>query len=147
MTTVRRLEQPDWDEWQRMRLALWPDAAADEHIAEMQNILADPDAPVFIATRPNGRPGGFLEGGIRKYADGCETGPVGYIEGWYVDEDLRRQGVGGALVKAMEAWARERGLTEMASDTWIDNETSIAAHKQLGYEEAERLVHFIKKLT
>ncbi len=147
MTTIRRLERSDWDEWLRMRLALWPDATADEHVAEMQGILPDPDAPVFIALRPDGRPGGFLEGGIRKEADGCETGPVGYIEGWYVDEDLRRQGVGGALVKAMEAWARERGLTEMASDTWIDNETSIAAHKRLGYDEAERLVHFIKKLT
>ena len=143
---IRRLEQSDWSEWLRMRLALWPDATPAEHEAEMQDILADSDAPVFIAVRPDGRPGGFLEGGIRKYADGCETGPVGYIEGWYVDEDLRRQGVGGALVRAMEAWARERGLTEMASDTWVENETSIAAHKRLGYEEAERLVHFVKKL-
>jgi len=52
-----------------------------------------------------------------------------------------------ALPHRTAAWARERGLTEMASDTWIDNETSIAAHKRLGYDEAERLVHFIKKLT
>ncbi len=143
---IRRAEPADWDEWLRMRRLLWDDASVEEHEAEMREILADPDTPVFLAVCPDGRPGGFLEGGIRKYADGCETGPVGYIEGWYVDADLRRQGVGGALVQAMEAWARQRGLTEMASDTWIENETSIAAHKRLGYEEAERLVHFVKRL-
>jgi aminoglycoside 6'-N-acetyltransferase I len=144
---IRRAEPADWDEWLRMRRLLWDDTSVEEHEAEMRDILADPDAPVFIALRPDGRPGGFLEGGIRKYADGCEAGPVGYIEGWYVDSDLRRQGLGGALVQAMEAWARQRGLTEMASDTWIENETSIAAHKRLGYQEAERLVHFVKKLV
>lgn len=143
---IRRAEPGDWDEWLRMRCALWDDASAEEHEAEMRDILADPDSPVFVAARPNGRLGGFLEGGVRKYADGCDSSPVGYIEGWYMDADLRRQGLGGALVQAMEAWARERGLTEMASDTWIENETSIAAHKRLGYEEAERLVHFVKSL-
>ncbi len=129
---IRRAEPADWDEWLRMRRLLWDDASAEEHQAEMREIMVDPDAPVFLAIRPDGRPGGFLEGGIRKYADGCETGPVGYIEGWYVGADLRRPGVGGALVRAMEAWVRERGLTELASDPWIGNETSIAAHKRLG---------------
>ena len=90
--------------------------------------------------------GGFLEAGTRKYAEGCDTSPVGYIEGWYVDEDLRGKGIGKALVKAAEDWTRLQGLTEMASDTWLDNEVSIQAHLKMGYEETERLVHFAKKL-
>ncbi|MHB8778501.1 MAG: GNAT family N-acetyltransferase, partial [Anaerolineales bacterium] len=45
-----------------------------------------------------------------------------------------------------EDWARERGCTEMASDTWLDNEASIRAHLKLGYLEVERLVHFVKPL-
>jgi aminoglycoside 6'-N-acetyltransferase I len=45
-----------------------------------------------------------------------------------------------------EDWAREKGCTEMASDTWLENEASIAAHLKMGYDEAERLVHFVKKL-
>jgi aminoglycoside 6'-N-acetyltransferase I len=49
-------------------------------------------------------------------------------------------------VQAVEAWAREQGYTEIASDTWLDNETSIRAHLALGYEESERLVHFRKSL-
>jgi hypothetical protein len=41
---------------------------------------------------------------------------VAYLEGWYVDRDVRRHGIGAALVHAAEAWARERGYRELASD-------------------------------
>lgn len=146
LVTIRRATLADKNEWLRMRLALWPHESREALGQEMENILADDMSPVFLALRPDGTPGGFVEAGTRKYADGCEAGPVGYIEGWYVDPDLRRQGVGGALIRAAEDWARDLGLTEMGSDTWLDNETSIRAHQKLGYEEKERLVHFGKKL-
>ena len=45
-----------------------------------------------------------------------------------------------------EDWARGKGCSEMASDTWLDNEASIRAHVKLGYAEVERLVHFVKQL-
>jgi aminoglycoside 6'-N-acetyltransferase I len=144
--TIRRATAEDKNEWQRMRLLLWPEEASKSTLSDLDDMLAEPTEPVFVAVRENGKLGGFLEGGLRKYADGCDTSPVGYIEGWFVDEGLRRQGVGGQLVQAMEAWAREQGCTEMASDTWLDNEISIQAHCALGYEESERLVHFRKAL-
>ena len=144
---VRRLKPEDKPEWTRMRKELWPHISPQDIQADWEKYLANPDEePVFIALRADLSPCGFLEGGTRKYADGCDTSPVGYIEGWYVDEDVRRQGAGGALVHAMEDWTRAKGLAEMASDTWLWNETSIAAHKSLGYLEVERLVHFAKKL-
>ena len=71
---------------------------------------------------------------------------MGYIEAWYVDEHMRGQKLGKELVRTAVQWAREKGCTEMASDTWLDNETSIAAHLKLGYYEADRLVHFVKRL-
>ena len=61
-------------------------------------------------------------------------------------EHLRGQRLGRELVHKAEGWAREKGCTEMASDTWLDNEVSIAAHLKLGYEESDRLVHFMKRL-
>ena len=145
--TIRRAQPEDKTEWQRMRLLLWPEEASEAKLSELDEMLAEPNEPVFVAVRENGKLGGFLEGGLRKYADGCDTSPVGYIEGWFVDADLRRQGVGSQLVQAMEAWAREQGCTEIASDTWLDNEISIQAHLTLGDEESERLVHFRKVLT
>lgn len=144
--TIRRATPADKPEWLRMRLALWPHHTADELSPDMEKMLADPMQPVFVAECLDGKLGGFLEAGTRPYADGCETSPVGYIEGWYVDEDLRGQGIGQALVKTAEEWARLQGLTEMASDTWLDNEVSILAHLKIGYEETVRLKHFRKKL-
>jgi aminoglycoside 6'-N-acetyltransferase I len=144
--TIRRATHADKPEWLRMRLLLWPDGTAESFSKDMDGLLDDPLTPVFVAARPVGGLGGFLEAGTRAYADGCESSPVGYIEGWYVDEDLRGAGIGKALVQAAEDWARSQDLTEMASDTWLENDVSIRAHLKMGYEEAERLVHFVKKL-
>ena len=106
----------------------------------------DPSLATFVAVRPDGSLGGFLEAGIRPYADGCDTSPVGYIEGWYVDPDLRRTGVGGVLVHAAEGWASSLGLTEMASDAEVENGVSLEAHAALGYEEVGRVIQFRKGL-
>jgi aminoglycoside 6'-N-acetyltransferase I len=143
---IRRAIPADKPEWLRMRLLLWPFGTAEGFSKDLDALLADPLTPVFVAARPAGGLGGFLEAGTRKYAEGSESSPVGYIEGWYVDEDLRGQGIGKALVEAAEDWARSEELSEMGSDTWLDNDASIRAHLKMGYEEAERLVHFIKKL-
>ncbi len=143
---IRRATPQDKSEWLRMRHLLWPKDDLAGLAAGMEAMLADPDAPVFVAVRPDGKLGAFLEAAIRKYAEGCDTSPVGYLEGWFVDEDLRGQGLGGRLVAAAEDWARRHGLHEMGSDTWLDDEASLRAHSALGYHEVERLVHFAKRL-
>jgi aminoglycoside 6'-N-acetyltransferase I len=143
---IRRLIASDFPEWLRMRLALWPDNTSEELGIEMDEILPDPCQPVFVAERPDGSLGGFLEAAVHIDTYGCDTKPVGYIEGWYVDLDLRRQGVGGLLVAAAEAWAAAQGFREMASDCEIDNLVSLQAHRALGYEDVERLIHFRKRI-
>jgi aminoglycoside 6'-N-acetyltransferase I len=106
---IRRVKAEDEPEWLRMRLALWPDNTPEELMREMDEVSVDEMTPVFVTERPGGGLGGFLEGGTRLYAEGCSTRPVGYIEGWFVDEDLRCKGVGAQLVRAIEDWARARG--------------------------------------
>lgn len=101
---------------------------------------------VLVAARSDGRLGGFVEIGSRTYAEGCTSTPVAFLEGWYVDPDLRRQGLGRALVRAAEQWALEHGFTEIASDTELENDASLAAHLALGFEEVERQICFRKRL-
>ena len=143
---IRRAVPTDKREWLRLRCQLWPDVDPDNLAGELDSMLQDDETPVFVVQRPDGGLCGLLEAGIRRYADGCETSPVGYIEGWIVDQDMRGQHVGSALMAEAEDWARERGLTEMASDASISNEPSHKAHLALGYHETERLVHFAKLL-
>lgn len=143
---IRPVETRDLDEWLRMRLQLWSEHSPAEHLREMEEILADPSCIVLVAVHPEGGLCGFLEASQRKYAEGCETSPVGYIEGWYVEPDYRRQKVGARLVRAAEEWARQLGLREMASDCEINNRISLKAHLALEYEEVERLIHFKKRL-
>ncbi len=143
---IRLATAEDKPEWLRMRLLLWPEVESADLLLEMERILEDPLTPVFVLERLEGGLGGFLEASTRKYAEGCVTAPVGYIEGWLVDEDLRGKGYGHQLVRAAEDWARSQGLKEMGSDTWLENEVSIRAHLAMGYEEVERLIHFAKTL-
>ncbi len=143
---VRLLRPADHAEWLRMRQALWPDDSPERHLAEMESFSGLDSAAVFVAERPGGGLGGFLEVSLHQDAEGCATSPVGYVEGWYVDPDLRRRGVGGLLLSAAEDWARSRGCREMASDARADNAASLAAHCARGYDVAARVVLFRKSL-
>ena len=128
-----------------MRCALWPEGSREEHASELDDWLAAGNA-VFVSPREEGGLQGFVEVSIRNYAEGCETNHVGYVEGWYVDEDRRKQGVGRTLIAAAEDWARAQGCTEMASDALLTNTISHQAHERLGYIEQERIVCFKKML-
>ena len=139
---IRPFAGPDAAEWKRMRSALWPDQTE----ADMVAWLARSDAAVLVADRSRGSLCGFAEVGERSYADGCVTSPVAYLEGWYVDPDVRRQSIGAQLVRAVEEWARARHYRELASDTQLDNLVSQAAHQRLGFEEAGRGVLYKKTL-
>src|SRR5689334_14171629 len=120
---IREAREGDAAQWLRMRNRLWPPQDGDEHEADIARFFAGDvnvicagggAAAVFVAERDGGRLGGFVEVGVRPFAEGCDTRPVGFIEGWFVDEDLRLEGVGAELVRAAESWARAEGCTEMA---------------------------------
>ena len=119
------------------------------HDCEMAEICSHPDkytVLVYERDEATNRLGGFVEVSIRDRVDGSLSPCVAYIEGWYVDADLRRRGIGRALLEAAEHWARERGLTEMASDCELDNRSALTAHQALGFKETFRLVHLLKPL-
>jgi aminoglycoside 6'-N-acetyltransferase I len=143
---VRRYRDADWAEWLRMSHALFPAESDAALTSGMRDFRARRDAEVFVVDRGDGRLAGFVEAGSRPYADGCDTSPVGYVEAWFIDDDVRRHGWGRALLAAAEEWARAQGYSEMASEALIDNVVSHQAHEAAGYAEVERLVVFRKRL-
>ena len=71
---------------------------------------------------------------------------MGYLEGIWVSEECRGRGVARALLCACEEWARACGCTEFASDCELDNAQSLHFHLHTGFEEANRIICFTKKL-
>jgi aminoglycoside 6'-N-acetyltransferase I len=145
---IRDVRPEDTKSWLVMRMALWPEMDEPQHRREMAMMLSDEERfAVFVCQDPHGELLGFAEVSLRGWAEGCESSPVGYLEGWYVAEHARRQGIGGRLVVAAEDWARSRGCIEMASDTELTNRVSEAAHLRLGYQVAAKVIAFRKPLT
>ena len=144
--TIRRATAADKSEWLRMRQMLWYHLSSEYLQTDMDAILTDRKKAVFVAERGDGSLVAFVETSLREYSEGCQTSPVGYIEAWFVDENIRGQKLGREIIVTAEDWAREKGCTEMGSDTWLENEASIEAHRKTGYIEVDRLVHFLKKL-
>jgi aminoglycoside 6'-N-acetyltransferase I len=133
-----------------MTVDLWPDATdeADELFDRWLD-AAEPGVLLVAIDDDHDdtdRAIGFIWIGQRGYAEGCDTSPVAFVEGWYVNDDRRRGGVGAALMHAAQEWSRAAGYRELASDTWLWNEISIEAHTRLGFAEVERLVAFAMKL-
>ncbi len=120
-----------------MMRRLWPDCD-DTTIV---------DDAVLVVARDGSTLGGFLALSLRPWAEGCTSTPCAYIEGWWVDDDLRGQGWGRRLVEAAEAWALAHGSAELASDAELANTGSIAAHAALGFDEVQRTVAFKKRLA
>lgn len=144
---VRMLEDNDISDWFRLRTKLWDELSEDEHKTEMLDIYEHSGTQlVLMVENDEKKLVGFLEASIRPFVEDCSTDQVGYVEGWFVEEEFRRSGIGTRLVRAAESWARSKGCKEMASDAEIGNDLSLKAHLSLGYEETSRLVHLRKDL-
>jgi aminoglycoside 6'-N-acetyltransferase I len=152
ISKVRQARPSDRNELAKMQALLWPSASPEELLKELDDALSHRTpgtlpSVLLVSTDEDGTVTGFLEAGLRSHADGCDPArPVGYVEGWFVYEKFRKQGVGKALLNSAEEWARAQGCVEMASDALTENEVSQRAHEALGFEVVDRCVRFRKKL-
>ena len=145
MTMIRKAEQKDLPILANLACRLWP----EQDLAEMQVDLAEimaQNAAFFLAFADDA-PIGFAQCQLRHdYVEGCDTSPVGFLEGIYVEGSHRHTGVARALLGACEDWAKGVGCTEFASDCELTNTQSLHYHPSVGFEEANRIICFTKKL-
>ena len=144
---VRAMTTADETAWAGMRAALWPEENAREHRAAILSMHGHDNAWAFIAeTKSDRQPAGFAELAIRPYANGCDSQPVPFLEGIWIAEAFRRQGVGALFINHITAFVIARGFREIGSDTPLDNHVSQDAHRGWGFSETERVVYFRKRL-
>ena len=130
----------------KLAVLLWPEHQAEALEHEFALLMAENKAAFFLA-RAGELTVGFAQCALRHdYVEGTSTSPVGYLEGIYVREEHRREGVAAGLLSACETWARQQGCREFASDCELDNAQSLRFHLAAGFEEANRIICFTKKL-
>lgn len=143
---IREMDARDRAAWAEMRTALWPDETPQAHAEAISELLNSDENWGFVAETLDGEITGFAEVAIRKYANGCDTRPVAFLEGIWVKPEFRRRGIGAALIAHAEALLVPQGFRELGSDTQIDNRPSQDAHRAWGFSETERVVYFRKIL-
>ena len=102
---------------------------------------------MFFLKYENDVPVGFAQCQLRNdYVEGTKTSPVGYLEGIFVKERCRYKGYAKELLAECEAWAKENGCHEFASDCEINNMDSFHFHQAMNFTEANRIICFTKAL-
>ena len=143
---IEKAQQRHLDAVTNLAMKLWPAHDYEELRQEMGETLSQPDAAFFLAFDGE-TPVGFAQCQLRRdYVEGTESSPVGYLEGIFVAEDYRRQGIARTLLRACENWSKKQGCTEFASDCELTNTESLMFHLKLGFLEANRIICFTKKL-
>ena len=129
-----------------LAVLMWESNTIEEMTEDLSAVIGSSQGAIFLAEE-EGRPIGFAQCQLRHdYVEGTDSSPVGYLEGILVREEYRNQGHARALLERCQQWVREQGCTEFASDCELDNETSRRFHMKVGFEEANRVICFTKRL-
>lgn len=100
----------------------------------LAKLLARPEHAVFACTDEDGKVLGWAAAEHRLT---LESGERVELVGLVVDEAMRRNGIGAALVTAVEAWCRRRGADELFVRSNVTRDAAHAFYLQLGYEHAK----------
>ena len=143
---VREAEEKDLATIAQMAVVMWNSNSVEGLMSEFADVINSEEAQVFLKYIQD-IPVGFAQCGLRHdYVEGTDSSPVGYLEGIFVKEEYRKQGYAKELLSACEQWAKKQGCAEFASDCELSNADSFAFHMGMGFEEANRIICFTKKL-
>ncbi len=90
------------------------------------------DSEVFKLVSDDGY-AGMLWMGISKDEFTCDD--TGYLLGVHVRKDLRRRGLGKALMRSAEEWCRSNSLMGIALNVGAVNDAAIGLYRSMGYSD------------
>jgi aminoglycoside 6'-N-acetyltransferase I len=142
-----QFEDSDFDQLLNLSQKLWKDYNEAELKNLLKQIARSDKNHILIAKDSVGNYAGFSIFSIRTdYVEGAEKSPTGYLEGIFVEAEFRNMGIAKEFMRRGELWCKEKGCTQIGSDTWLTDKESRKFHKTIGFREQEELVHFLKDL-
>ncbi len=143
---IKKAESSDLEILANLAVLMWRDQSVNGLMEDFSEIMRNGRSRFFLMYE-NDVPVGFAQCQLRTdYVEGTSTSPVGYLEGIFVKEGYRHKGYAKELLAACEAWAREMGCHEFASDCEIENVDSFHFHMAMNFMEANRVICFTKTL-
>ncbi|MBQ7954882.1 MAG: GNAT family N-acetyltransferase [Lachnospiraceae bacterium] len=144
--TISRATVKDAHDIAKMAIQMWEENTIDGLAEEFKEMIEEAEGVVFLA-KVDGQAAGFAQCQLRHdYVEGTDSSPVGYLEGIFVQEEYRGCGIAKHLLQECEKWAVKQGCTEFASDCELTNSESLKFHMSMGFEEANRIICFTKRL-
>lgn len=129
-----------------LAIKIWHSNTVNELEKEFENIINSTNQSCFIKIN-NNQVIAFAQCGLRNdYVEGTESSPVGYLEGIFVLDEYRHQGIAKELLRECENWSKEKGCKEFASDCEITNEESLNFHIAMGFDIANKIICFKKNI-
>ncbi len=102
-----------------------------------------PDSFAYLAEL-EGRPVGYLVGLVQEPSEIWETGPIGHIDSFFVNPDLRGQGVGGLLLERAYEHMRGVGVKTVGLDVVATNDAARRLYEREGF--VPTLLHMYRAL-
>ena len=136
---IRRVRPEEWEALRALRLRgleTDPDSfggtlaeSLTKPDSEWQARAASTETVTFIAEAD----AGFV--GMGSVGPAPERPAVAAIYGMWVAPDARGQGIGGALMDALEGWARDAGYRDIGLGVTMTNEAAIRLYTAKGYAD------------
>lgn len=146
--TIRQLTLADRSSWLDMRRRLWPERDEGRQEREAARFLQNPGhSVVLIACTRDGTPSAFVEISRRPVVEGCDPGPVGFVEGLYVKPQYEGSHLADDLLQAATDWSRSRGCRQLMASADVDDAAGRGWYEGRGFEEAGRMVLFHKPIS
>ena len=106
--------------------------AVDHQRQFFQKNRTNPNTFCLVAEQDN-RPVGFANGYVIMPTEIFKQTPIGLIENLFVDPEIRRCGVGSALVESCYDWFRKRMISHIYVNVVPANESSERFWQSMGY--------------
>ena len=106
---------------------------------ELHEIFADDTRPVFVAEL-DGKVAGYVFCIITETKNSTMLFDMKtiHLEDVCIDETCRGEGIGGALMDYVTAWAKENGCDRMDLDVWEFNEGARRFYERYGFATQKR---------
>jgi GNAT superfamily N-acetyltransferase len=143
-TAIRQAAERDAPELADLTTQLGYPVEADELGRRLAGVLRSANDVVLVAVDGDDRPIGWIHVAMLIL---LEHSDYASINGLVVAEDRRSGGIGQALVAAGEAWARERGATEITVRSRSTRQRAHRFYERLGYVQIKLSHVFAKPLV